>query len=692
MPPSPNLAHPTSDNPDRGNCSIGPFILHTQYFFFSGLAYFGAIVAFGVEKAVISYSERDNKFTFLQTHLIGCAKEKNTGMFEELMQIISSKPDSQSRIISPEVLEQIIHFRIEADRESIFSKTALSWTIENNDQYMAIELLKLERDCHKDEKEGLECLRYNLNSHELLPWIFETYSKFYDKTEYWSSLRTVVFELVLLSYVPFFMDIYFDISLANSYRKYSSEHFSVTELWSCGDTQLSSSCYEKIGSDYATSYYKDSVNQTFADFKVYEDIQKSFMVAFWFTIFLLTCTVSFYIVCIGFDSSPSWLSSLQDLITRNKYLGNNRCCKQNRIMGWCIKKFLICACKLVWPLVHCGRQLLYLASPKPSQYKQNIDKSTAIWNNIKIVEYGLESSAQLLLQLWLLRPFLPIIVAWDTTELISRCASGLANFFTFEILPACFIEKALAKILSTIFFLSLGISQMKKKPGQNFLETLPMFISIFAQTVGRIVALNSLVLIITPFGYYKYALFMVQHFLLVFLIKTLFEVKSLRDKIVACCKPHRWRKHIWKVIKFITSGISSTIVMIHLRRDKDEWHKKHPLLLSHSAFQVLILAENLLLVCLPFISNGRFYPPDDCFPASSQYSSVCIVILAWFTGAVSQGLHYKFGSPLSQLNGPQTRSWFPPASISCPATLCWKREIQRIEVNGLCQLQCTVDR
>jgi hypothetical protein len=330
-----------------------------------------------------------------------------------------------------------------------------------------------------------------------------------------------------------------------------------------------------------------------------------------------------------------------------------------------------------------------MASPKCSQYKQNLERSTAIWKNIKIVEYGLESSTQLLLQVWLLRPFLPTIMIWDIKELISRCASGLANFFTFEILPACYIEKALAKILLTIFFLSLGISQMKRKPGQDLIKTLPMFVSIFAQTVGRIVALNSLVLMPTTLGYYKYALFFGVHFLLVFMIKVLFEVNHLLGRVVACCHSHGWRKHIWKVVKFIASGISSTIVMIHLRSDKEERHKQHPSLLSHSAFQVVIFLENLLLVCLPYIANGRHYLTHDCFPVSSKFNAVCIVIVAWSIGALAQCLHYKFSGPLSQLNGPHASSWF---QISCLATLCWKRKIQRIEVNGMCQLQCEDNR
>jgi hypothetical protein len=337
---------------------------------------------------------------------------------------------------------------------------------------------------------------------------------------------------------------------------------------------------------------------------------------------------------------------------------------------------------------------LYLSSSKSSQYHPNLAKSTVIWNNIKIVEYGLESSIQLLLQLWLLQPFLPIIMTWDTTKLINSCVTGLFNFITLENYPACYFEKALFKIFLTITLLSLGISQMKKKPGQSFVKTLPMFISIFGQTVGRIVALKSLVLMTTILGHYKYFLFFCVHVLLVFLIKIFFDVKSLSEKLNACCKGEGGgKRQMWHVITFIISGISSTIVMLYLSRDKKvEQGKRHHTFLSHSAFQILILLENLFLVIFPFIADSSSYPPEDCFPANSKYNAIWIVILAWLAGAVFQVIHYKYCSPLSGLNGPQASSWFPPSQISFLATLCWKREVQRIEVNEMCKLQCKENR
>jgi hypothetical protein len=547
---------------------------------------------------------------------------------------------------------------------------------------MAMDLLLLEYDCHKNEKDGLKCLRDNLNSHELLPWIFETYKRFYSKTHYKSALRMVIVELVIMSYLPYFLDIYFDITLANSYRKYSSTNFNVSHLWSCGEIQLNSSCYEKIGPDHPARYHTDGDSIT-AD-GPFEDISNIFRVAFWITIVLLSITVGFYIIFILFmDSSLAWLISLVD--KKKIQFFERLLAKNQRVKEFCHTKFLIWLSKLLWPIGHCYWQLEYLASPKRSQYKHKVATRTLIWSNIKIVEYGLESSIQLLLQLWLLRPFLSITMTWDTTELIIRCFSGFANY-------NCYVEIALAKIFLTIFFLSLSMSQMRKKPGQGLLYTLPLFVSIFAQTVGRIVALKSLVLMTTSLGYYKYALFFVPHVLIVFVIKTLFEVKSLRDKVRACCSSEGRTQHIWQIITFIISGLSSTIVLIHLRRDKKEGqHARNPSFLSHSAFQILILVEHLILVILPFVAYGNSYPPEDCFPANSKCNAIWIVLVAWLLGSVFQVIHYKWCSPLSGLNGPHADTWLPPSQISFPATLCWKKETQMIEVTGCCCLNCTDD-
>jgi hypothetical protein len=117
--------------------------------------------------------------------------------------------------------------------------------------------------------------------------------------------------------------------------------------------------------------------------------------------------------------------------------------------------------------------------------------------------------------------------------------------------------------------------------------------------------------------------------------------------------------------------------------------KQKQKLSSQPYLQVLVLLENVFLVCMPYVAHGLYHPLDDCFPAQNWGLAIWSVMIAWLIGAVAQCIHYKFGSPLSLLNGPSVSSWFPPDQISFLARLCWKSEIhQRLELKDLCRPQC----
>jgi hypothetical protein len=552
-------------------------------------------------------------------------------VFEKLIQVISNESPTGFKI-QPAELDKIIHFKSEADP---FDKTALAWASENRDHIMASELLQLELKFHKTKKKVLKCVHENPHSlaPALTPWVLEIYSKFNEDISNWCSLIQVFVQQFLLSIIPYLYDIYSDIKLAISYDKYSSENFILAELCSCDGIILNSSCYERMGSDH--------------------DIQTSFSVAFWVTGILISFTIIFYTYCISSDSRPSWLTQLLERSgRRTRIFGIQQTIKER-----CFQLFLNCVHLLIWPFVLCGKQMLCLVSPKYRKYEDDVAKRTVMWSSIKMVENGVESSIQLLLQVWLLRPFLPTIITWDIIELLSRCGTGLLNFVTFEKYPACYIEQALAKVILSTLLLSVGISLTRKEPSQSYLSTLPMIVSIFAQIIGRMVAMNSLVHMTTSWGYY--ALCFILHFLLVFLIKIFLEL------------PQGKKREFWEPISFIVSGMSSSIVMIHLRLNKT---KEHPSFLSHAAFQILILFENLLLVCL------------------SRDNSVWFVIVAWIIGDVAQTVYYKYCTPFSELNGPHACFWFPPSQFSFLAILCWKKEIQRIVVSEWRQLQCKDNR
>jgi hypothetical protein len=192
-----------------------------------------------------------------------------------------------------------------------------------------------------------------------------------------------------------------------------------------------------------------------------------FEIAFTTTCSLIIISMVFYLYSIPDNLIPKCNYSMPvimtfwcDLLFINSVLP--------MVANFLCRKLMEALVKLLWPLIHIWRRMQYLASLRSSECIESNSESDKVWANIKAVEYGVESSLQLLLQLWLLNPFLSDISTWSLKEIIDRCGTGLANFITFDTYPACYIEKALGKILLTIITFSLGVAQMKSyKPGQD---------------------------------------------------------------------------------------------------------------------------------------------------------------------------------------------------------------------------------
>jgi hypothetical protein len=174
---------------------------------------------------------------FLKTHLVGCAREKSSQVSNNLVQFIFNiHLHTQEWALEKEDLKEIIHYK--TDNNSLFSKTALNWASANNDRVLALDLLKLENKAHSTEKEGLACLQKNLSRAVMLPWIIESFSKFYQEPchkRWLVAVCTVLIDLLLLSYTPFMYDVYSDISLTVSYYGFAcgNKTFEVSEMIQC---------------------------------------------------------------------------------------------------------------------------------------------------------------------------------------------------------------------------------------------------------------------------------------------------------------------------------------------------------------------------------------------------------------------------------------------------------------------------
>jgi len=573
---------------------------------------------------------------------------------------------------------------------------------------MTLELLKLEQKAHSSEKEGLACLRNNLSRDVMLPGIIESYRKFYQETAYKRWCRvffTVVIELLLLSYVPFMYDIYSDIVLAVSYHRiaYSNKTFDESELSNCSGNQLNFSCYERTRMSIREPFPNSSFDTLIQSdgFQSYENslnLHQMFEAAFIATCFSIIISLSFYIYSIPIDlqglfSLPYNIRKIMpdkfnQGVTRMQWFMNDKSRRKNRVVLFLSKIFLMGLGKVLWPFIHILRRMQYLASLKSSEHSDLHLLSDQTWANIKAVEYGVESSLQMLLQLWLLKPFLSEISLWSTTDVVVRCATGLANFVTFDKYPACYIEKALGKILLTIISLTLGVANMKcYKHGQGFtdkpLKTIPIFLSILAQTIARIFAFKSLILMKTSLGFFKYAVFFLSHFMAVFTIKVLFENPSLQETSTAlseACQSKRLtsvKTLSWNLFRFIFSGLSSTIILIHLRQNQPASPTSHFTFLPHTLFFVLSLIQNFVLVTLPYLAPD-LYPEVDCFTTDSRSKAVWIVVVLWFVGVITQVIHYKMAHDWSPLNGPQVSK----SELEFDFTVPWSRRNRRLKASN----------
>jgi hypothetical protein len=617
---------------------------------------------------------------FLKTHLIGSVKERNSRVFYSLVQFIfNSQLHSQDGAMDEDDLKEIIHYKA-----GHHFKTALNWANENNDRFMAFELLKLEHKAHSSEKEGLECLHNNLSRFVMLPWIIDSFRKFYKEPSHKKWLRAffnVVIELLLL-YLPFIFDMYSDIILAVSYHRiaYVNKTFDESELLECSSNQFNFSCYKKsmLGKteSFIISSYDpvDPIN-SLSRLEISTNFQHMFKIAFVSTCFLIMISMANYIHSIPFLhifnlKNPIW-PWWKRLIT---------------LMVNILFKFL-------WPIFHIFLRMWYLVSKDKFIGDTHTMHSLTdiIEESIKTVEYGVESSLQLLLQLWLLHPFLSDISTWSNTEVVVRCVTGLANFLTFDTYPACYIEKALGKILLSVILFSLGVAKMKSyKPGQGYsgksLGPIPIFLSIVAQTIARILTFRSLILMETSLGYFKYALFFFLHFLAVFTIKILFETQLVKETSAApsdtgLLKRLNLKSTLYELNKFLLSGLSSTIVMIYKRKSEPVsgpscfTFLSHTFL-SHTAFFILILIQNLVLVTLPYMAPD-LYPQDDCFTTDSRSKAVRIVVILWFVGVITQVIHYKMAHDWSPLNGPQVSK----SELELDFTVPWSRRNRRFKAS-----------
>ena len=604
------------DNKREGGRSLLPMEVAIEQD--RGAEYFAALSGFGFARLIGAMREDHSKvLRFLKTHLVGGAKEKERDFLQEVL-LALQVPRVVKIHITREELDKIIHYTKKDTNSSVFCKTALSWANENNDRTTCLDLLRLEKQVHdgKDDslKEGLRSLKSQLHSDSLLPWIIETYQDFYNPGpgRWIMAIASVLCELVFVSYIPYLYDMYSDIYLAVQYHKISQENsrFNESQLWYCREEHI-------VGDVEETDQFRES-----------------FLCAYWITTAIIVLSSLIYVVTILLHSNPRFITKWEGRYCR--YWEGHLSPRVIQYSWIFIKLLLVISCKICWPLVHIVRRVRYRASTRRSGERCLVLESDMAWGVVKTVEHGLEAGSQLFLQLWLLGLYLPVLATWSSTETLVRSVTGAVNFLTFDLYPACFIEKSLGKISLNLVSLSIGAAFTKvTKHGvpacDRPLRILPMFTSYFLQILARLYAFKLLLELEYSIGDFKLLIFFVIHFISVFILRLAFEGVTLRKS------PHRianLRSTITNVAKFLLGVLSSSIIMVHIHSPD----ASKQLFLSHTFFFLLVLAEHMVLVLLSI-------------PAITA-STPLLLIGLWVASIMMHLLHYTWAHPWAALNGP----------------------------------------
>lgn len=153
-------------------------------------------------------------------------------------------------------------------------------------------------------------------------------------------------------------------------------------------------------------------------------------------------------------------------------------------------------------------------------------KGKATWDAIKRVEIGIEATGQLIVQMWLLAPFVSSMFGWSPIQFFHHLWSGLGYYVSFTLLEAASFEaQMMAKLLLSSLHVCASITMIRLSknschglgPPQT---VLCFFVSCFAQLAFRTFDLT--ILFISNLNELDILLSLCGHWILTFALKVSF--------------------------------------------------------------------------------------------------------------------------------------------------------------------------
>ena len=315
---------------------------------------------------------------------------------------------------------QIIHYKKriqdydpELDESKVFQQSVLYWgTMQTMREQPAImtDIVRAHYNVHKafrdlDNTNG-ESFSKKLPGLEYFEQLPSTYMKteairlyvqmFEPDSTWLNNLLPAIFEIFVMCFLLFAFDLYLDIDLIRAYQ-------------SQGDICNAETC-RLVASD-------GNFSESTKAYKIATIIS---------SVLVVPSSLAYFLMTWFMFQVPRRLLVVE-----------------GRAWEWFIQVFN----PFIYPVTFFIRYIKVQTDPKSFGKAERYQECENIWTILRRIEVGIEATGQLLVQLWLLVPFIPEINAWTALETFQHSWKGFGYLISLGYSEATFLEQMSAKFL-----------------------------------------------------------------------------------------------------------------------------------------------------------------------------------------------------------------------------------------------------
>ena len=564
--------------------------MNTFYYksLFLGKVYIDEVIKHGVLTVLKWIKKASVAEEFLKKTLIIASKMKKEVIISDVCNILRDGEHSFSHIEDWKNINigEILHNKDENGKASIYFANQKRLVLGG------LSLLYVEKQVHGDRDKALRCLSQNSGFDSIELWLIETYKLIHPPKESSRKLNAILLVVLqlLLSFFFLFWDWISDVLLCYQYMNIALNKENSTR----DETEMSGKCAEN------DQMLTNQCKQTDAE------VQSTYTTASLVMLITISLSTLAYIWTAINHSSGEWIKISES---------------DNKVKSF-INNFLYILSKIFWPITYITREYhIKVYTEETESNRDAVKESKTMWLFIRTLENGVTNYIQMLVQIYLMKPYVAFLTTLSFTEFLQL---GIGSIFNFSdsLCDGKNVSIALGKLFLSIISLSYGASSRQaSKQGITLGQTIKNFvlwISFFCLSLARIIALFSLMSLESPLP--GLVSFQMIHLLLVFFIL----IKEEKGK---CSVQKFFSRDTMRVIGSCFS--CHTVVITFQNRQRGT-----PTFWTQLKFQSLIFCENVALAVLPLLAPPNLYPHEDCLNLSPK--SVSLVLCLWLAGIIFQ--------------------------------------------------------